>query len=191
MTDPIYGDHPLDPGEMWDATFPPPLVLDPEWVALRSVWVSAIADVLESQWLTRWRGSVSTAEGIQLDTRGAEIVYPRPDGWTDARYQAVVSAMTPASFARQTSTVAYNLATALLDGAQTMTFTEQYPCSATFTFLETDADDATAYNYALDRARPRGCQFQLVAHPGGGLDPFTIGTSEIGGPDTLAALFGP
>lgn len=189
MADPIYGTNPIDPGDLWDQTFRPPLVLDPEWVSWRNVMGFAFGEVAESQWLSRWRRPVSTAEGAQLDARGDELVYPRPDGWSDDRYRPVLMAIEGASFSIQTTAVVFALADALLDGVQTMTFTEQYPCSATFVFLETSADDSVAYFSALDRARPRGCQFFLIAHPGGGGAPFMIGTSTIDGPDTLADLF--
>lgn len=189
MTDPIYGDNPIDPVEGWNETFRPPLVQDPEWVVWRAVFTGLVAEHLESAWLTRWRRSVLTAEGAQLAEHGAELGYPQPVGWTEDRYRAVLVALLPASFAQPTTEVVGDLAEALLDVGQSFTFTEEWPCSARFTFLETDADDATAYASALDRARPRGCQYFLVAHPGGGLSPFILGTSTLDGPDTLSDLF--
>lgn len=189
-TDPVYGDNPLDPTEMWNETFRPPLVLDPEWLVWRDIWTAAQDEILASQWLTRWRRSVPTAVGVQLETRGAELNYPQPDGWTTERYQAVLTALLAASWTQSQSDVVYNLATALLDDGQSFTFVEEFPSSARFTFLNTSADDAAAYISALDRARPKGSNYVLVAHPGGlGPDPFTIDTSTIDGPDTLADLF--
>lgn len=189
-TDPIYGDNPIDPAELWNATFRPPLIPDPYWTARRNVATQMLRDLLEAQWLTRWRTAVLTAVGVQLETLGAELAYDQPVGWTEDRWRAVLVALLPASLARLTTDVVEALAKALLDTGQSVTAVEEAPCSARFTYLETSADDAGAYISALDRARPRGCQYHLVAHPGGGGDPFTIDTSEIDGPDTLADLFG-
>lgn len=189
VTDPIYGDNPIDPGEQWDTAFRYPLQPDPIYTAIRNVWVGALLEALESQWLTRWRRAVTTAVGAQLDVWGDQLDYIQPAGWTDDRYQAVLTALFPASFARLTPEVVFGLATALLDVGQSFTAVEEWPCAARFTYQETDADDAKAYISALDRARPRGSEYVLVAHPGGGDDPFIVGTSQVAGPDTLAALF--
>lgn len=189
-TDPVYGNNPLDPGQMWDSTFRPILVLDPEWVIWRNVWEKLALEILESQWLTRWRRAITTAKGAQLDERELEIGYLCPDGWIDERCQAVLSAIFAASYVIPTTETVYNLATALLDDGQSFTFEEEFPCSARFTYLNTPEDDAVSYFSALDRARARGCQYFLVAHPGGlGPDPFEIDTSTIDGPDTLADLY--
>ena len=189
MTDPIYGDNPFDAAEAWNATFRPPMVLDPTWQAWRNVFVAAMADVLESSWLTRWRRSLVTAEGEQLRIRGEELSYLRPAGWTDDRYQAVLSAIFSAALTQPTTATVFALAEALADVGQSWTIEEHWPCSATFYYLETDADDAVSYLSALDRARPRGCEYRLVAHPGGGLSPFGLDSSTLDGPDTLAELF--
>jgi hypothetical protein len=101
----------------------------------------------------------------------------------------VLVALLPATFARLTPAVVGAVATALLDVGQTFTAVEYAPCSAEFTYLDTDADDAVSYFAVLNnRARPLGCQYFLIAHDG--VDPpFTIDTSTIDGPDTLAELF--
>lgn len=189
MTDPVYGDNPIDPEQLWDETFRPALRDDPLWQARRAVFTTMVGHLLESLWLIRWRTSVLTAEGYQLQTRGAELQYLQPDGWTEDRYRAVLVALLPATFARLTPAVVGAVATALLDVGQTFTSKEYAPCSAQFTYLNTDADDAIAYFTVLnDRARPKGCQYYLTAHDGVN-PPFTIDTSTIDGPDTLAELF--
>lgn len=188
-SDPVYGDNPIDPLELWNATFRPPLIPDPYWTARRNVVTQMVRELLEAQWLTLWRRSIVTAVGAQLEARGDELAYPQPVGWTDDRWRAVLIALLPASLARMSPEVVYDLATALLDTGQTFTALEEFPCSARFTYYETDQDDAIAYITALDRARPRGCQYYLVSHPGGGADPFTIDTSQIDGPDTLGDMW--
>lgn len=189
MTDPVYGDNPIDPEQLWNETFRPALLQDPYWIARRNVLVQMVRDVLEALWLTRWRTSVMTAEGVQLTERGAELQYLQPDGWTEGRYRNVLIALLPATFARLTPAVVGAVATALLDVGQSFTSVEYAPCSAEFTFLDTDAEDAIAYFTVLnERARPKGCQYFLIAHDGVA-PPFTIDTSTIDGPDTLAELF--
>ena len=188
MTDPIYGDNPIDPGQLWDESIRPILALDPEWVYWRNVWEQIMLELLESQWLTRWRRAVTTASGAQLDEREEEIGYLCPDGWTDDRCQAVLAAIFAASYIQPTTQIVYNLADALLDVGQSFHFAEEFPCTARFTFFETDADDAVSYASALDRARARGCQYFLVAHPGGGADPFIVDTSLVDGPDTIGGI---
>lgn len=188
MTDPVYGDNPINPTQLWNGSFRPPLMQDPYWVARRNVFAQMMADLLEALWLTRWRIAVMTAEGAQLTARGVELDYLQPDGWTEDRYRDVLVALLPATFARLTPAVVSGLAFALLDVGQSVTAVEYAPCSAHFTYLNTDADDGIAYFSALDRARPKGCQYYLTAHDGVN-PPFTIDTSTIDGPDTLAELF--
>jgi len=188
VTDPVYGDNPLDPAELWNGSFSPALVADPEWAGWRAVVVQLLADFLESQWLTRWRRALVTAEGEQLRVWGDQLSYIQPDGWADSRWRDVLIALLPASLLPPTPEVVGNLATALLDVGQSWTHVEEFPLSDRFTFLETDADDADAYLSALDRARPEGAQYYLVAHPGGGGDPFIIDSSLIDGPDTIGLM---
>jgi hypothetical protein len=191
MTDPVYGDNPFDATEAWNGTMPPVLALDPEWQAWRNVLVSMVNELLESQWLAMWRRDIMTAEGYQLSEIGTEFIYPMPVGWTEERYREVLGAVMVASFCYPTAEVVGGLARALIDddAGQTMQYIEELPLAARFTYFDTDDDDAIAYLAALERARPPGTRFQLVAHPGGGADPFIIGTSLVGSTDTLGEIF--
>ncbi len=189
MTDPVYGDNPFDPIEAWNGTMVPALALDPEWQVWRNVLATCLAELLESQWLGMWRRDIMTAEGAQLDDLGEEWLYPKPIGWTDERYQEVLGAIMVASISYPTASVVGGLARALIDVGQTMMYLEELPLAARFTYFDTSADDAAAYIAALDRARPPGSWFGVVAHPGGMAPPFVIGTSIIGDTDTLSELF--
>ncbi|HUV48038.1 MAG TPA: hypothetical protein VMX11_03585 [Actinomycetes bacterium] len=185
MTDPVYGDNPIDPGEIWDASFRPVLVQDPTWVHWRNVVVAASIEYLDSQWSVRWRRATTTATGKALDDRGLEVGLLRPAGWTDDRYRAVLVAILPGSFAVPTTEVAFNMATALLVPPQTVQFIEQYPNTATFEYTDATLDDAQSYLATLEYARPWGCQFALVYHPDV-LTTAKVGISTVGGPDTVA-----
>lgn len=185
----VYGEHPIDPFELWNESFIPALVNDPEWIALRNVIARMMRDYLRSQWLIRWRRALTTAMGEQLRRRGEELNYLQPEGWSEDRYRNVLIALLPAALLYITPEIVGNLAKALLDDGQSFTMREEGPCSARFTFLETSADEAVSYLAALNRARHPGCQYFLVAHPGGDASPFVVGTSAVGGPDTLACLF--
>lgn len=186
MTDPVFGDNPIDPVALWNDTFRPALLSDPEWQIWRAVMASMMGDLLESQWLTRWRRSIMTAEGAQLQLWGGQLNYLQPMGWTEDRYRAVLIALLPASFGHPTTDVAFNLAEALLDVGQSFTAQEEWPATSRFTFLATDPNDAIAYLTALNRARASGHQYYLVAHDGG--DPFVLDTSLLDSPDTLALM---
>jgi hypothetical protein len=189
VTDPIYGDNPIDPTQLWNETFRPPLLGVMPFVAVRDVFGQMMSDLLESLWLTRWRRAVLTAEGYQLTERGEELAFLQPDGWTEDRYRDVLVALLPATFGRLTPQVVGNVATALLDVGQTFTMEEYAACSAEFVYYATSADDGQSYFSVLNgRARPKGCQYRLIAHDGVGA-PFTVDTSTIDGPDTLAELF--
>jgi hypothetical protein len=191
VTDPVYGDHPFDPTEAWNQSMVGVLAKDPEWKAWRNVLATMVRELLESQWLGMWRRDVMTAEGQQLVDLGEMFIYPQPVGWDTERYREVLAAIMAASLSYPTCPVVANLARALVDEdqSQTLGYKEELPCAARFTYNETSEDDAIAYLAALERVRPPGTRFQVVAHPGGGGSPFTIGTSTIGGTDTLAELF--
>lgn len=191
MTDPVYGDHPIDPQFLWDSTIRPSLAGIAVVRDLGVVWSQALAEILEADWLTRWRRTLATAEGVQLDTWAATFSYLCPDGWSEDRCRAVLMAIVPAALATPTTARAFAVATAVLDVGQTVTYEDEFPCSGRFTFLDTSADDAISYVVALERARPRACQFFVVAHPGGGGPPFVINSSQISGLDTIGVLFGP
>jgi hypothetical protein len=191
MTDPVYGDNPIDPEALWNEGIRPATWKIELEYQMGLVAQQAMAELLESLWLTRWRTSLATAEGIQLDTRASELGFLCPDGWSEARCQATLQAIFAAALVVQTPAVAYALATAMLDVGQSVTMFEELPCAARFVFLETSSDDAISYATALDRARPNGHQFYVVAHPGGGGSPFVIDSSTIDGPDTLGIMIGP
>lgn len=189
MTDPIFGDTPIDGGQTWDEVWLRPLYTDPYWIAWRNVWDAAMYEWAQSQWLTRWRRSLVTAEGQQLIDRGFEIApnFPKPVGWTDERYRDVLIAMVPGVFATPTPAVLVGIATALLDGSQTFIAYDEPPLSQRVSFFDLPIDEATTYLAALSRARPNGGQIFVTAHPDA-LTTATIGTSTIGGPDTLGLI---
>jgi len=191
VTDPVYGDHPFDPEEAWNESLLGVLAKDPEWKAWRNVLATMVRELLESQWLGMWRRDIMTAEGKQLADLGEEFLYPLPDGWDVERYREVLGAIMAASLSYPTCPVVANLARALVDEdqSQVLGYREDLPLAARFTYLETDENDAIAYTAALERVRPPGTRFGVVAHPGGGGAPFIIGTSIIGGTDTLGELF--
>ena len=186
MTDPIYGDNPIDPVALWNDTFRPTLVLINSHSGSRTVVSQMFDELLESQWLTRWRTSLVTSEGAQLEIWGNQLGYIKPVGWTDDRYKAVLVALFHASFALDTPDVVFDLANALLDVGQTFTFDEFPPCTGRFTFYNTDPGEAVAYTSALNRARSNGHQYYVVAHDGL-TTPFVFGTSLFGGPDTFGS----
>jgi hypothetical protein len=186
MTDPVYGDNPIDPGALWDGAIAPIFATEPSTVVTRNVWSAGVQALIDDEWLIRWRTSATQAEGVQLDEHGNAINYPRPDGWTDDRYKPVVLALLPTVLGRITPPRVTDVAFALLDGIQTFTVVEPTHCTAVFTFLDTSLDDATAYASALNRARNKGTRYVITYHPGGGTGPFTLDVSTLDGPDTLA-----
>jgi hypothetical protein len=191
MTDPVYGDNPIDTPQLWLGSIVPPLANDPEMEAWRVATATLFQAIAEDQWLTRWRTAATTAEGVQLDELGEAVGYPRPDGYGDDRYRAILVALLPGIWQRPTPPVFAALLDALVVAPQTATMVEELPLAARFTFLETGTDDALNYFAALERIRPRGAQFFAVFEPPGGGDAFEIDTSTINGPDVIAQLLGP
>lgn len=166
MTDPIYGDSPLDPTEQWDETFIVPLWADPYWQAWRNVAAAMLEEANESQWLMRWRRSLVTAEGQQLIDRGLELGFaPKPAGWTDERYRDVLVAIFPGIYGTPTPAVEIGIANALIIPPQTFVAFEELPLSTRFEFTDTSADEGITYLTALDRGRPNGAQITVVSHP--------------------------
>ncbi len=188
MTDPVYGDNPLDPEMRWEETILPAMSGDPEWTAIRNVTAEVQLEANESQWLTRWRRAVTTAEGYQLDQRGEELRYIRPVGWTDDYYRAVLVALLPGIFGRATPGVVYGLCTALAVAPQTFTMEEPTHCTGLFTWLETSLDQALSISSALERIRPPGHRYFVIFFDGPGADAFTIDVSALDGPDLLAEM---
>ncbi len=188
MTDPIYGNSPLDVGAQWDGTWLTPLNTDPFWIGWRNVWVAALTEANESQWLMRWRRAVTTAEGQQLIDRGLELGFaPKPAGWTDERYRDVLVAIVPGAYATPTDKVYVGIADALTFGPQTFVFREELPLSMRVTFTDTSADEAINYRDALEYGRPHGSQFFIVSHRSAATT-FRIGSSPIGGPHTIGTM---
>lgn len=189
MTDPVYGDTPIDGGEIWDNSFPVPLAADPYWLGWRAVWDGAIDELAQSQWLTRWRRSISSAEGQQLlDVGLGQVGYaPKPDGWTDDRYRAVLGAIAAAQGGDESPAALVAIADALIVAPQTFTIEEQLPGTILFTFLDTDANDAAAYLAALEFGRPKGERLLLEYHPDA-LTMFTLDASLLDGADVLGDL---
>jgi hypothetical protein len=189
VTDPIFGDTPLDGGQLWDQVWLRPLYTDPYWQGWRNVLAEALGEFYQSQWLMRWRRALVFAEGTQLLERGFEIApnFPQPDGWNDERYRDVLIAMVPGVVATPTPAVLVGIAEALVEGGQTFVCYDEPPLSQRVSFFDVAIDDATNYLAALSRARPNGGQIFLTVHPDL-LTAFTIGTSTIGGFDTLGTI---
>lgn len=187
-TDPVYGSNPLDPETRWEETILPPMSGDPEWTAIRNVTAEVQEEANASQWLTRWRRSIMTAVGYQLDQRGQELGYIRPAGWDDVYYQGVLVALIPGIFGRATPPVVTALCDALAVAPQSYEIEEPSPLTGLFSWYDTSEDQALSISAALERIRPPGIQYILVYSPVPAGDTFLLDSSLLDGPDGLAAI---
>lgn len=188
MTDPIYGDNPIDPDDAWYRSMRPPLVNDPEIDTWRRVNSAAMLEVLESSWLVRWRAkSPVTAEGVHLSAFGSALKFPRPDGWSDDRYQPVVVAIDGATLSGKQPQVTAALADALVDGVQTWEMLQPAPATYVVVFYSLSADEAQTYRDVLERGRKRGIRFLLIYSTVPKAGSFVLDVSLLDGPDILAS----
>lgn len=188
MTDPIYGDNPIDPDDAWYRSMRPPLVTDPEIDVWRRVITGAMLEVLESSWLVRWRAkSPVTAAGAHLDAFGSSLAFPRPDGWADTRYRPVVVAIDGATLSGKQPQVTSALADALVDGAQTWEMIAPAPASYVVVFYSLSSDEAQTYRDVLERGRKRGIRFLLLYSTVPKANAFVLDVSQLDGPDLLAS----
>lgn len=189
MTDPIYGDNPVDPDYRWWQTMRPPLVNDPEIEVWRNVIGGAVGDLLESSWSVRWRtGSVMTALGVHLDALGDDLGFPRPDGWDADRYRAALIPIEGAAGTRRTPAATKALAGGLADGSQTWLISQADPLTYVVYFFGVSDDEAMTYYSVLDRGRPTAVRMVLVYSPSAAEDVFTLDSSLLDGPDVLAKM---
>jgi len=187
--DPVYGEFTIDTKDLWDRTFRPPLVMDPEGLVWREVVTGLFDDLLESQFMLRWRTrGIAGCEGIFLTAKGAELSWPRPDGWSDARYKPPVLAIDGGAFGRREPQATINLAEALVDGAQTVEVSHTDPLIYCVIYYSTTADEAELYLNALEFARPRGTTLCVIYSPVAKAGVFVLDTSLLDGPHVLASL---
>jgi len=187
--DPIYGSITIDTKLLWDQTFRPPLVMDPEGLVWREVTTGLFDDLLESQFMLRWRTrGIAGTEGIFLTAKGAELGWPRPDTWTDARYKPPLLAIDGGAFGRREPQATIDLAEALVDGPQTVEVSHTDPLIYCVVYYSTTADEAELYLNALEFVRPRGTTLCLIYSPVPKTGVFVLDTSALDGPHVLASL---
>jgi hypothetical protein len=194
VTDPIYGDNPIDVGLLWDSTFRPPLVNDAEMKVWRAVVVGAVDEKNESSWLIRWRvGSVLTAEGVHMDNLGDELKFPRPDGWDDDRYRAALVPIEGVVLTLKVPARTVALAAGLTDAqpGQSFKVAQLVDIGAAYcvAFFGVSANEMQTYRVVMEYGRPKGVEMCLVFSPFPEDEVFTIEVSEIGGPDVIADAF--
>lgn len=170
MTDPIYGDSPIDVGLLWDSTLRPPLVNDDEMKVWRAVVVGAVDEKNESSWLIRWRvGSVLTAEGVHLDNLGTELKFPRPDGWDDDRYRAALVPIEGVVLTLKVPSRTVALAAGLTDAqpGQSFKVAQLVDIGAVYCVLlfGVDANEVQTYRTVLEYGRPKGVELCLLFTP--------------------------
>ncbi len=187
-TDPKFGDHPYPVLKEWNRAILPGLREDPEWRVWREVVVELLLELLESQWRLRHRRALLYAEADQLAEWSTELGFICPISWSEDRCRAVLTALYQLSFQDPTPDGVWALLEASIEPPQTAYFEEVYPAGALFTLLESDSNTAIAVFTALDRARARGVRYRLISHPGDGAAPFIVGSSTVGGPDTVASM---
>jgi hypothetical protein len=187
MTDPIYGDNPIDPEQRWWDTMRPPLVNDAEMLVWKEVLTEAMLEVAESSWLVRWRTkSVVTAVGIHLDAKGKDLGFLRPDGWDDERYQNALIPIDGISFGVRTPSATADLAAGLVDGAQTWGMAVADPMTYVVSFFGITSDEALTYFSVLNLGRPKAVRMALVYSASAEADVFFLDSSLLDGPDILA-----
>jgi hypothetical protein len=186
MTDPIYGDTPLDPEQRWWDTMRPPLVNDPEMLAWKEVITAAMLELNQSSWLVRWRTkSVVTAEGIHLDAKGRDLRFLRPDGWDDDRYRNVLIPLDGIAFGGRPPSATAELAEGLVDGAQTWELATADPMTYIVRFFGITADEALTYFSVLNLARPKAVRMVLEHSTEVAADVFELDSSLLDGTDVL------
>ena len=188
MTDPTYGDNPIDPGARWDQLMRPPLVNDDEVQALRTVVVAMMLELLESSWSVRWRvGSVLTSEGVHLDAVASDFKLLRPDGWSDDRWRAALIPIDAAFLSNRTVDGTKALAAGLAQPGQTWEIDRPGNLEYIVYFFGITADEAEIYREILEFGRPKGVGFTLVWSAVPKADTFVWDVSLYDGPDTRAS----
>ena len=188
MSDPLYGDNPIDALDTWYRYSRPPLVNDAESSVWKTVIVAMMNDLLESSWLVRWRvGSPVTAEGIHLDAVGADFGLLRPDGWGDERWGPVLVAVDGAFISGRTPDVTAALADALEQPGQSWEMDRPGNLEYVVYFYGISADEAETYREILEFGRPKGVGFEFIWSNAPKADTFVLDDSLLDGPDVLAA----
>lgn len=187
MTDPIYGDSPIDIDQRWWESMRPPLVNDPEIVAWQAVIKGVFGEIAASAWLVRWRTkSVYTALGVHLDAKGRDLNFIRPDSWDDDRYSSALIPIEGAAFGIRPPSATAALAEGLVTGTQAWEMITADPLTYVVVFYELTVDESLTYFTVLNLARPRGVRFVLVYSPEAKADVFVLDDSLLDGPDILA-----
>jgi hypothetical protein len=189
MTDPTYGDNPIDVEDLWYRTMRPPLVNDPEINVWRQVVTEAAQEILDSSWLVRWRvGFMLTAEGVHLDAAYADIGLVRPDGWSDDRARPVGVAVEGAIGTGRGVDVTRAIADALEQPGQTWEMTRPAPATYVVLFYAITDDEAQTYRSFLEYGRKKGIRFLMVYSNAAKADTFTLDVSLLDGPNVLAKI---
>lgn len=187
MTDPVYGDNPLDPDARWYQTMRPPLVNDPEIQVWRVVIGAAVREMAESSWLVRWRTkSVASAEGVHLDAHGLDVGLMRPDGWDEQRYRNVLVPVVGAMSGNRPPSVTKALAAGLVHGGQTWKLSRPGALVYVVYFFGLTPNEALTYFDVLNLGRPTSVRLVLVYSPEAEADVFELDESELDGDDVLA-----
>lgn len=191
MTDPTYGDNPLDAELRWFQTMRPPLVNDPEIRAWQAVIKDSMGELAESSWSVRWRTkSASTAFGVHLDAKGADLGFLRPgvDPWDDDRYRATLLAIEGATIGNRPPSVTSALADALIQDGQTWEMTQADPLTYRVYMYGLTADDAVAYFDVLRLGKPTAIRLVMVHSTEPKAGTFVLDSTDMDGPDLLVAL---
>lgn len=187
--DPDYGSITVNTDLLWDECYRPPLVMDAEIAAWKAVATGMIDDLLISSFMVRWRTrGIAGAAGLHLTAKGAEIGVFRPDGWADARYRPVVSAVEAAAFSRRAPAATIAVADSLLTGTQANEVYHAGPLAYCVIFYEMDADEAEFAINVLDYARPRGTTLCVIYSEVAKSGTFVLDSSELDGTHILANL---
>lgn len=189
MTDPIYGDPPIDVVIEWSEGMWPALLVDPEILAWRATITDAITELVDSAWSVQWRcKSPATAIGIHLDAFGEGLEQPRPDGWDDDRYRPVVVALDGSTPGRRVVDTTIAIANALVFGSQAWELLEADPHTYVVFFFELPTAEAATYLAILDRGRPKGFRMILAYSEQPKAGAFVLDESDLDGPDVLLQI---